>query len=401
MTMVPSNVGTPGETNKEVSQRHFFALKQYSKAIKELRKKVFTIQHDLRTILVASILIICFEIFHQNYESAAFQLKTTIRLIESSGKELGSNKNIDEDLLCAFDRLDIQTMSRTDPQIDLFTIDERQALKDSNAALFASMPTKFEDIATARNYFYSMARRHSHFAFLFRKNQGMSTKDALSLQKSPPSWICTDESVILEQFKALQECDRWWEAFQPLYEKHRTHEQKIRRGKEFLAVTVIRLHYLIIITTRIHMFDASELAWDKSLPRFTEIVDLCEDLLSDKLGDTQGERKREKPFVFEMQTLMALDNITKKCRDPLVRRKAIRLLVENPMREGVRDSALSAKVGEWVMNSEEKGMVCGFIGEKWRMKGVSVRISDEGQSAKVTCWVGGEDGERREEIIEL
>jgi hypothetical protein len=59
MSMVPSHVvGTPGETNKEVSQRHFFAIKQYSKAIKELRQKVFTIQHGLRTVLVASILII-------------------------------------------------------------------------------------------------------------------------------------------------------------------------------------------------------------------------------------------------------------------------------------------------------------------------------------------------------
>jgi hypothetical protein len=53
------------------------------------------------------------------------------------------------------------------------------------------------------------------------------------------------------------------------------------------------------------------------------------------------------------------------------------------------------------MNSEEKGMVGGFIGEKWRMKGVSVRLRSEGQSAKVTCWVGGPDRERRGEIIPL
>lgn len=295
--------------------------------------------------------------------------------------------------------MDIQTISRTDPQIDLFTVNEHQALKDSNVALLASMLDKFEDIATARNYLYNMARRHAHYAFLFKKRQGMSTKDAPSLQKSSPSWSSTDELVLLERFKALQECERWWQSFQPLYEKHRTYEQKIRRGREFLAVTVMRLHSLIVITTRIHMFDTSELTWDKSLPRFSEIVDLCGDLLSDKLGDTLGERKPEKRFIFEMQTLMALDNITKKCRDPLVRRKAIRLLVENPMREGIRESALSAEVGEWVMNLE-KGMVRGFIGEKWRMKDVSVRLGDEGRSARVTCCVGGADGERREEAIE-
>jgi hypothetical protein len=57
------------------------ALKQYSKAIKELRRKVF-LTYDLGTVLVASILIICFETFHQNCDSAASQIRTTIRLIE-------------------------------------------------------------------------------------------------------------------------------------------------------------------------------------------------------------------------------------------------------------------------------------------------------------------------------
>jgi hypothetical protein len=87
------------------------------------------------------------------------------------------------------------------------------------------------------------------------------------------------------------------------------------------------------------MFDTSEVAFDKPIPVSREMVDLCEDLLSDNRdGPTLGYGKGigEKMFVFEMQTLMALDNICKKCRDPVIRRKAIGLLAAKPMRWGLR-----------------------------------------------------------------
>jgi hypothetical protein len=84
----------------------------------------------------------------------------------------------------------------------------------------------------------------------------------------------------------------------------------------------------------------------------------------------------------------------------VVRRRAVALLKRRPMREGVRDSVLSAKVGEWVIGVEEEGMVDGFIGEEWRTRDVSVRIEDGGRKARVGCWVGRGFGNRREEVIE-
>jgi hypothetical protein len=53
------------------------------------------------------------------------------------------------------------------------------------------------------------------------------------------------------------------------------------------------------------------------------------------------------------------------------------------------------------MGLEEEGMVDGFIGEKWRTKDVSASLDSEGRKAKITCWVGGVGGERREEVTEL
>jgi hypothetical protein len=389
MAVVPSHpIGFPGKSITEVSQRQLFALEQYSKAIKELRRNVFISKYNLRTVLIASILIICFETFHQNYDSAASQIRTAVRLIESSGDKLASNREIEQDLVCTFDRLEIQSMSRTDPHIDLFTIDEHLALKESGAAFMASMPDEFEDVATARNYLYNLVRRHAHFTFVVRKKQAMARKE------NPSFSYINDESVIQERVKSYQEKERWMQAFEPLYAKHRTPEQRERRTREFLAVSVMRIHFLIVMCTLLHLFETSEMHFDKSFEAFKELVDLCEDVIGPENGD--GERV----FVFEMQTLMALDNIAKKCRDPVVRRRAVALLKRRPMREGVKDSVLSAKVGEWVIGVEEEGMVDGFIGEEWRTRGVSVRIEDGGRKARVGCWVGRGFGNRREEVIE-
>ena len=403
MAKVPSPTREKHQTN-EALQRNLFALKQYNLAIKALRQKVFTHQ-DLRTALVASILIICFETFHRNWETVAAQLKTTIRLIESRRRELGSNKDVEEDLLCMFNRLDMQTMSRTDPQIDLFTMDERLAFKDSQELHHNSVPDRFDEIPTARNYLYEMLRRQAHFTYWVRKKQAM---DITGSPETPPASYLShaqsqaDEALLLERSKHLREAARWMEAFGPLYEKHRTPEQRSGDRRSFLAVSLMRLHFLIMVLTRVHMFDTSEVGFDRSFSSFKEMVDLCEDLLSDRnkfrgaLGGAES-----KTFVFELQTLMALDNVAKKCRDPSIRRRAIGLLIGTPMREGVRDSVLCGKSNEWVMKIEEEGMVDGFIGEKKRTKDVSViSVDSTARRAIVRCWVGGLDGERREGVVE-
>jgi Fungal specific transcription factor domain len=118
LTMAPSHPhDAPGKccktTNVE-SQQHVFALEQYSKSIKGLYQKPGRLKADLRTVLIASILIICFETLHQNHSLAATQVWTTVRLIESRGTEPGSRDYIEEDLLCMFDRLQLRAMSSID-----------------------------------------------------------------------------------------------------------------------------------------------------------------------------------------------------------------------------------------------------------------------------------------------
>lgn len=49
-------------------------------------------------------------------------------------------------------------------------------------------------------------------------------------------------------------------------------------------------------------------------------------------------------FTFDLQSVWPLDTVAKKCRDPLVRREAIRLLVCIPRRDGIWYSLLATKI---------------------------------------------------------
>jgi hypothetical protein len=111
MTTLSGHSGTKTKVLKETDDHHVFALRQYSKAINSLRQKVFSTDYDLRTALVASLLIVCFETYHGNYESANRQSKTTVRLVESRPASTAASRSKGEvniELLRAIDRLEIQ-----------------------------------------------------------------------------------------------------------------------------------------------------------------------------------------------------------------------------------------------------------------------------------------------------
>lgn len=61
---------------------HQFALLQYSKAIRRMRDAASKGRQDLRTTLITCLVIVCFETFHGNHESALAQVMTGLGLIE-------------------------------------------------------------------------------------------------------------------------------------------------------------------------------------------------------------------------------------------------------------------------------------------------------------------------------
>ena len=61
-------------------------------------------------------------------------------------------------------------------------------------------------------------------------------------------------------------------------------------------------------------------------------------------------------FALDLGIVPPLFVVATKCRDRKLRREAIALLMSSPRREGMWDSLLCGKVGEWIMEVEEEGM---------------------------------------------
>jgi hypothetical protein len=198
----------------------------------------------------------------------------------------------------------------------------------------------------------------------------------------------------------LAQLQRWMKAFGPLFDMKR----RKRGSKECLAVAAMRAQYLTGYIGLKALGTMKETDYDEYLEKFRELTDLCHELVwhapvpeATRDGDGDGEA-----FLFDMQWVMPLDFTAKKCRNPALRRRAIRLLKARPRRELFWDSVIAVKVCEWVVNVEEEGLAEGVVREENRARrigiGLDLRSGDEVRSAKVWCTLG--TGERREGVVQ-
>jgi hypothetical protein len=239
----PGSTSSPQERIPAAETYHIFALKQYSKAIKQMREQSLNSKHDLRTALVASLLIITFETYHVNYASAGDQIRTAIRLIEersSSSSSPPPENEVEEDILFAFNRLAIQEISHTDG----FTLAEHLTLKETNSSRIRDMPEVFTDITTARGYFNMIARQCAHFGCAFwMSDNALSNKPSLALfdrTQTPSQSMAPDLLKQLGHDGYVDLCVRFLRAFNPLYQSTTPNlnlrERRVKNGREMVRL---------------------------------------------------------------------------------------------------------------------------------------------------------------------
>ena len=336
-----------------------------------MREAVNLATPDLRTTLVASILIICFETYHGNFELAGRQIYTAMQMLESwTSKQAYTMSDplklsspapdiIEDDLIHAFVRLDLQAMSNN---ADQYSIAEHFRLKDAAAAVVESLPKEFMDITEARNYFNIIARRVVHFGRL------LEPVAPIHLVGERPRLSHRD--IFTAHTSYVAEAEQWMAAFMPLFVRTRSPE-----NQHFLAGATLRLNYLALYTKLVHFLDKNESLFDNEIVNYREMVNLAKILLE---GD-------DSVFAFDLQIIWSMDIVAMKCRDPLLRREAIRLLTSKPRREGVLDSLLTAKVHLWLVGIEEKGMRDGIVPEESRVRNFGMKLDLSNRVANVSC----------------
>jgi hypothetical protein len=354
-----------------VPRDHYqFALQQYSLALRHMHSETTKGEQDLATTLVTIIIIVCFETFNGNIDSAFNQITTGLGLIEQAVENETLRRpsvdgiapytlpGVDEELIRAFARLDVQAGSfvknRTIPGL---------SRKDFRLADLSSMPAHFRDMSEAKNYSEIIVTQFVHMSALAiqmaQKHGGMDSQKSGSMEKVHVMDLL-EPSMSLGQARAhyMHLITQWHDAFVPIL----AHARTAAGGADFLAATILELKYQALRLSIDSIPVAGVPDMIDFMPYFEEIVSLGRQIL-----EHTDVIHNKRLFTFESEVIIPLYVAGVKCAHSTTRREAIGLLSSSRRRENIWDGVVAAKLAEWIMNVEEEYLEGGYVPKEMRM----------------------------------
>jgi hypothetical protein len=151
-------------------------------------------------------------------------------------------------------------------------------------------------------------------------------------------------------------------------------------SQEKAAIAVLKMAQIMSQILFLMTFSDSEMQFDVFNPQFKAIVDLALEVVGDEerramakrcpdprycthpydawtevYGEKEYAARHIKPsFSADLGIVPSLFVVATKCRDPVIRRRAIQLLKSSSRREGMWDSELAARIGIWIASIEER-----------------------------------------------
>lgn len=355
MIMPPSNASV---------EHHEFALKQYSKAIVNLRQTLAKGKPQIRTALVACLLFVCFENFHGDYEAAAKHMQCGLSLVDqwqaqSSPTQIEELYN--DEVFQMFARYNAQSFQNVGSASPL-NPNPRLLYSENMGRKEVCIPIMFTDLREARCCWDVLMERCIGYYKMC---------SPFKYDTDQPHWILKEAdacATLLQQFE---------DAFWPILNQPRE-EGTIDRGAVILYLcNKISAMYLQVSVVR------GETHWDGFTQHFEEIISRSANVV---------ERTRTmnpfqtSVFSFELGIIPPLHLAAMKCREPRLRRQAIALLQSTPRREGCWDGVLLGKVDSWIVQIEEEGMdEFGYIPESSRWRLGEIKSSPQDRWIWVRC----------------
>ncbi|KAE8444976.1 hypothetical protein EG329_014104 [Mollisiaceae sp. DMI_Dod_QoI] len=397
----PGSPETTGSTPYDTVPTHYnFALQQYGKALTRLREALENNEtRSQRTILISVVLFTCFQSFTGDHKAAIMQIQHGLGLLEErrqdSKQPLIRRKDdvVEDELVQMFTRLAIQAKSydmafhfphpyviRLSPQSRNDPTSPQSPSSSSDAASSASIeahiPEVFKTSKEARSALDSLCERIMRF------------NETLSSYHPGPNNILPKSIKSLGYGFGIQ-LTQWEKAFAELLETRRTPGIS---NTERAGIDVLKMLHLMTSILFVTGFSTTEMEFDNFTDKFKQIVDLAKEVVVDEELSLAQERcgnisscrhteskahaanrfpgmtfdrpgaYREEDNYAHIKASFALDLgivpplfvVATKCRNRKLRRDAISLLLSSPRREGMWDSILSGRVGQWIMDIEEQ-----------------------------------------------
>ena len=364
-------------TDQQAELYHRFALQHYSKAVQEMRNDTVSGSQDIRSALIACLVIICFEAFYGNHESALNQLGAGLGLINTwfenrTGGIQDSTKSvstasaiIDNELIQAYARLDVHVLMLARSR----RMENRITMTNTILQGTHIMPQCFLSIEEARIYIGSIQRRLLGF---LKSDSGEAiltyrhlSSDNLKLKQT---------SLLTEREDLLDNLIQWHVGFDPILQRVRS----TKEDKEFRAALILHLQYLTTYFTVSSLPNKTPLRRRDFMPLFAEMISLARSVLQHP--DTQPNT-----FTFNAQTIKPLYTVACQCPNSTLRRQAISMLLLMPRREGFWDSVLSGKLAQWIMVVEEEDLDGDYVPEETKIRSLSVSADLQQRRVQAEC----------------
>ena len=203
----------------------------------------------------------------------------------------------------------------------------------------------FKTVADARNcltfYIHTFTLTQRKTMSTTRSTANSTTPPAAT----PPAEKPSDMANALTQY--FQIYLQWSDAFDALLAqgKDKFTSREIAAAK---VLHVLRLMYsstFDLYSRGVSDLEDNQMLWDNYTWTFSEVVRIAERILA---------RSKNPVFTLDQGTLVGpLYDIARRCRDPFVRREAVRVMYAYPRQEGMYYSVLAAMAAERVIEVEE------------------------------------------------
>ena len=356
-----------------------FALQQYLQAIGRLIGPLSKqSQQSLDVALTACVLFTCFDVrraslfacssltytqaLRGHHGSALNHVSNGIKMLrEIQGEEdpsQGPPKALDvsRSPYLPYDTFHV-LFSRFDSQSLMLGIDNGttsfHASEEVEPGFSDTIPLRFSTLLEARNSLDYLTRSYNRFYSTVRDN------------------IVPGGDQDAQRRKFLSKLNCWLIAFDEFILTSPGFDNKDR-----YAIKILRLQYLIgtmfLATTEPY----NEMMWDSDNELSSRVTDLAAQIV-EEFRMLYGLNGKCTP-IFSLDTgfTSILFHVARRCRDPLIRRKAIGILQRSPRQDGVWDGVLAARVAERVVQLEEgdaEVRSCTDIPYEARIKGMDVK----------------------------
>ena len=307
---------------------------------------------------------------------------------------------IEDELVQAFGRLDLQVMAYVDPR----PASDHERLMREGELTILHMPAIFTSVNEARLYWELVQRRSSHFIATTAAQSLRTGKDVPTVSidlgagepavlfhaesdiyKSLP--IIGDERMPPEYRKYSGEIAQWFSAFTSFYEGI----EKDTDERSWTAALLLQIHAKTSEIMLLSSLFGDESSLDRFMPEYREVVASARAISGSQYFQMQK-------FKFDLGIVNPLRLVAKWCREGGTRREAIGLLRESRVREGLYDGLIMAGVQEWIMELEEEGLVDGIIKEEMRWRYTSIRLDCLRRRADVEAERLGRNGDGTRDV---